>query len=99
MTLNELRAVLGQEVLVVTGSTTEGFTKWHGSLDNVIANAIYYPDKTEGRIEATVTITDNERPHTIQVSDKRVFPLAQEAVVDRSEEHTSELQSRLHLVC
>src|SRR2546422_1954325 len=47
------------------------------------------------------TLTLDGRPHRVQVS-ARVFDFGVVSLrlhLERSEEHTSELQSRLHLVC
>src|SRR2546422_7338941 len=55
-----------------------------------------FPYTTLFRSRLTVT-NQGDRPRELEVTSYAEIVLA--SVADRSEEHTSELQSRLHLVC
>src|SRR2546422_6394058 len=45
------------------------------------------------------TLFRSHRPHRLTYARRRYRPKGSDVRQDRSEEHTSELQSRLHLVC
>jgi hypothetical protein len=80
MTLAELKAALGKEVLVLTGSNTEGYTKRRGVVNNVVEFAVHYIDRVDRNVEATITMND-ESPVTLQVKNKKVYALTDDAAL------------------
>src|SRR3989449_4086276 len=53
------------------------------------------------RLRAAAGVHQHQRAPTLRhgAGERRLEPQTADVVDDRSEEHTSELQSRLHLVC
>src|SRR5256884_3229969 len=78
--------------------STEGFAPWSGLVEvrsevpvRVSVSLGLAPVATQVQVSDSATLLDPSRTGT-------VYPLGRQTL-GRSEEHTSELQSRLHLVC
>src|SRR3712207_8130674 len=57
------------------------------------------PERVRHRLVLAVPRPDDGAPHRRRVPGARALPPSRRVAVDRSEEHTSELQSRQYLVC